>query len=294
MSLDLSKLRNVKPSADGWTAGCPACGRVGADSQHVHLKVWRTGPFSCAVHPGDKEHNRLIYSIAGNGEGSSDVEFEAPAERQMELPKTWPVDVLDKLIHDHSYWAGRGVSEGTVAPFRGGVATSAQMKGRYVFPMFDPLNDDKLIGFSGRLTAPNPDPPSWKHIGSKSLFLWGGMDECESSHRVILVESIGDALALMENGVKDVLCLFGVSMSQVLLAKVIALNPSSIIISTNRDVSKRGHHAGQEGAAKIARTLSKFFDESVIQTVYPPDREGLKDWGKATPEEIKAAFVDKP
>lgn len=286
MSLSKHKLINVRPCADGYTAGCPACGRAGADSQHMHLRVWNTGRWSCAVHPGDKEHNRVIYAIAGDGTACEEV-GEAPAPRQMEAPKTWDANVLEKLIPDHSYWVGRGVSEGTVAPFRGGVAMTAQMKGRYVFPMFDPLNDERIIGFSGRLVAPMGDAPVWKHLGSKSAFIWGGVDECESTRRVILVESIGDALSLMERGVKDVLVLFGITLSQALLAKVIALNPSSIIISTNRDTK---HTVGQDAAARIAAVMRRFFDESVIRVVLPPEREGQKDWGTATAEEIAAAF----
>lgn len=288
MSLDITKLLNVKPCADGWTAGCPECGRNGRDSQRMHLKVWRTGAYSCAVCPSDPVHNKAIYAIAGAGDAGT-AEVEPPPPRQMELPQTWPVDVLDRLIQDHSYWVGRGVSEATVAPFRGGLAADGQMKGRYVFPMFDQLNDDKLVGFSGR-RVDNGDEMRWKHIGAKSLFVWGGVDEIESTHRVILVESIGDALALMEQGVKDVLCLFGVSMSQVLLAKVIALNPSSIIVSTNRDTK---HSVGQNAAVKIEQTLTRFFGDGVVSIVFPPQREGVKDWGGCLPEEIKAAFPDK-
>ena len=291
MAIDHSSLQNLKPCADGWLAQCPVCARDGHDNTGKnHLKLWRSGAYSCAVHPGDDAHNRAIFSIVGVGGSDDYVPVEPPA-LQPELPKTWPVDVLDRLVKDHSYWNGRGISDFTVAPFRGGVATEYQMKGRYVFPMFDPLNDDKVIGFSGRIIAPNPDVPSWKHLGSKSLFIFGDPDECMSTHRVILVESIGDLLMLREHGVSDVLCLFGVTLSQVLLAKVIAINPTSIIISTNRDVK---HTVGQDAAAKIRRTLSKFFDESVIRVIHPPDGEG-KDWGSSSPAAIKAAFsTDKP
>jgi DNA primase len=170
------------------------------------------------------------------------------------------------------------------------------MKGRYVFPIFDQMNEDRIIGFTGR-RVDKEEEMKWKHLSSKSLFIFGDPDECESTHRVILVESIGDLLKLREHGVKDVLCLFGVSMSQAVLAKIIALNPASIIISTNRDKAKViagvQHYVGQEAAEKIRRTLSKFFDESAIQIVFPPEREGQKDWGTATVEEIKLTFEEK-
>jgi hypothetical protein len=268
---------------------------MGMDSSHNHLKIWRDGKYSCAVYPGDHEHNKAIFAIAGVG-GSGYVEVEAPPPRQIELPKTWPVDVLADLVQDHSYWIGRGISEETLKQFRGGLATKGQMKGRYVFPIFDQMNEDRIIGFTGR-RVDKEEEMKWKHLSSKSLFIFGDPDECESTHRVILVESIGDLLKLREHGVKDVLCLFGVSMSQAVLAKIIALNPASIIISTNRDKAKViagvQHYVGQEAAEKIRRTLSKFFDESAIQIVFPPEREGQKDWGTATVEEIKLTFEEK-
>ena len=296
MSLDKTKLENVRPCSDGWNAGCPVCARNGSDSKKVHLKIWRSnGAFSCAVFPHDKEHNKQIYAIAGTG-GSGAYEPEPVSVKQIELQKTWPVDVLSNLVKDHSYWNGRGISNETVEYFRGGMAVSGQMKGRYVFPVFDMDNDEKIIGFAGRRTDGVKDM-SWKILGSRSSFVFGDVDEIESTRRVILVESIGDLLALREHGVKDVLCIFGVSISQVLLAKIIALNPNSIVISTNRDVEKLiagvKRHVGQESAEKIYVTLSKFFDDNVVSILFPPEREGVKDWGNCNEEDIRKAFLEK-
>ncbi len=42
---------------------CPACREAGTDKSGDHLTVFPGGKFSCAVHPGDKEHNRRIIAL---------------------------------------------------------------------------------------------------------------------------------------------------------------------------------------------------------------------------------------
>lgn len=284
MALDLAKLNSVKPSSEGWTAACPVCRKNNQDTTGVHLRVWRNGAYSCAIAPGDDAHNKGIYALAGTkGSGQYDSDAsQAQPEPRVELPKTWPKSVLDRLVKDCTYWRGRGISDATVSAFPGGVATEHQMKGRYVFAMLDEWGE--IIGFTGRALTPDR-VPKWRHLGKTSLWVWGGLDECESSRRVILVESIGDALALMEHGVPDVLCLFGVNLSQALLAALVSLNPSSIVISTNRDVE---HMAGQKAAVKIKIVLDTFFNSDIVSIVHPPlDR---KDWGECDHEQIQAAF----
>lgn len=288
MILDISKLENVKKNGLDIQAACPVCRKSGSDQTGIHLKIYSNGKYSCAVHHGNEEHNKAIYALVGkNGSG----DYEAPVEvivPQVVLPKTWPVSVLDKLIKDHSYWNGRNISTPTIESFRGGVAKDGQMKGRYVFPIFD--DNENIVGFTGRVIFPNVNPP-WKHLGATGRWVWGDLDEIESTHRVILVESVGDLLALRENGIKDVLCLFGATLSSCLLSKIIALNPKLIIISTNRDFK---HTVGQRAAQEIRNKLSKFFDEEMLEITFPPERKDVKDWGEATKEEITQTFGEKP
>jgi AAA domain len=42
---------------------CPACREAGSDKSGDHLTVFPSGKFSCAVHPGDKAHNRRIIEL---------------------------------------------------------------------------------------------------------------------------------------------------------------------------------------------------------------------------------------
>ncbi len=281
LPLVLSKLSNVKPNSEGWTARCPVCFQNGGnDKTGNHLKIWRSGAYSCVV---DKTHSSGIYALAGE-KGSGHYEggsTDTPQpEPQIETERTWPSSVLARLIRDDSYWHGRGISSATLAPFKGGVATIGQMKNRYVFPVFD--DDDRIIGFDGRRIDGKPDKP-WKILGPSSEFVWGGLDEIETTKRAILVESIGDSLMLREHGVPDSICLFGLNLSQAVLGKLVALSPDQIIVSTNFDTQ---HCAGQQAAIKIKKTLDTLFNFDIVSILHP----AAKDWGCASHDQIQAAF----
>lgn len=248
------------------------------------------------------EHTREIWQLIGV-DSDGEVSYEPPPEPPVTLPKIWPASVLAGLIQDYTYWEGRGISEATVAPFGGGVATRFQMADRWVIPQYN--EDGEIIGFSGRCLRKLSDAdrkrmhrPKWKHLSPSSSFVWGGLDEVHETRRAILCESIGDVLALREHGVPEGLCLFGTNMSQALLGFLISANPEQIIVSTNLDQPKvrngRTIWAGQESAARIQRTLLSFFDESKVSVVHPPVAEGVKDWGDCSAEQIGAAFLAQP
>lgn len=67
MPLDPSLLRWVRHVGDRIVAQCPACADTGGD-QHGknHLVVWSDGRFACVAHPGDREHRRRIWELAGD------------------------------------------------------------------------------------------------------------------------------------------------------------------------------------------------------------------------------------
>lgn len=278
MALDISKLQNPRAGTNGSrTFACPACREQDRDSTGNHLIIYADGKFGCAANANDPDHRSRIWALVGDGSsGGGAAPVDAPTRRtQISLPTIYPPSVLKRLVHDYSYWESRGISAETVAPFRGGVATQFQMKDRWVFPQFNDNGD--IIGFSGRCLRTMTDAerkqwkrPKWKHLTPSSLFLWGDFDAIEENGRVLLVESIGDGLAAREHGVTENACLFGTNLSAVLLGKLIALNPSEIVISTNNDV---GHHTGQNvgavAAAKIEKVLLSFFDRRQIRILLP-------------------------
>lgn len=280
MPLDLTKLVNHKSSGGGKaTAQCPACALAGGDQKGKnHLVLFSSGAYGCAV-DNSPEHSKAIWKLIGlgtSGEYDPDLMYRESVEPPVEIPQTWSLSVLDRLIKDHSYWEGRGISAEIMEEFRGGVATEGKMKGRYVIPIIGP--NDRIIGFNGR-RLDKEKAMKWKILGSSSKFLWGGIDAVESSRRVVLVESMGDAFALMQNGVADVIVLFGVNISQVVLGFLISANVSRIIVATNNDTA---HTVGQNAASKISSVLSRFFNPESITIGLPIQ----KDFGDMSSEEF--------
>ena len=72
MSLDISKLENVRTHGGKKTARCPACAEAGHDQKRNHLIIQADGRFGCVVYPGDsadaKEHRKRIFALCGDRE----------------------------------------------------------------------------------------------------------------------------------------------------------------------------------------------------------------------------------
>jgi hypothetical protein len=72
MSLDISKLENVRSRGEKITARCPACAEAGQDLTRNHLFIQADGRFGCVVYPGDSPdasaHRKRIFSLCGNRE----------------------------------------------------------------------------------------------------------------------------------------------------------------------------------------------------------------------------------
>src|ERR1041384_347553 len=67
MSLNLAKLEKVVELAGGAKrARCPACAEGGNDKAGEHLRIYPDGKFGCCVFPGDREHRKRIFALAGD------------------------------------------------------------------------------------------------------------------------------------------------------------------------------------------------------------------------------------
>ncbi len=65
MSLDPTKLENIR-TMNGRTEGaCPACREAGSDKTGNHLLIYPDGRFGCVMHPNDEAHRRRIFALAG-------------------------------------------------------------------------------------------------------------------------------------------------------------------------------------------------------------------------------------
>jgi hypothetical protein len=72
MSLDISKLENVRTHGGKITARCPACAEAGHDQTRNHLIIGADRRFGCVVYPGAlpdaREHRKRIFALCGNRE----------------------------------------------------------------------------------------------------------------------------------------------------------------------------------------------------------------------------------
>jgi hypothetical protein len=66
MSLDISKLENVRTRGDKTIARCPACAEAGHDQNDEHLFINTDGRFGCVVFAGDSEHRKRIFALCGD------------------------------------------------------------------------------------------------------------------------------------------------------------------------------------------------------------------------------------
>ena len=86
MSLDLSRLENVRQRGGKTIARCPACAEEGHDKKSEHLVIMADGRFGCVVHPGEggRGHRRQIFALVGEAcsdrGGGSGIRIRRPPE----------------------------------------------------------------------------------------------------------------------------------------------------------------------------------------------------------------------
>lgn len=214
--------------------------------------------------------------IGSKGISSNSEEIEKPRAITKQI-QYFDKSLLLKLTKNDEYWNNRGISSSTLAPFNGGVATTGKMYNRYTFPVFD--NKDNIIGFSGRDISPFSleGRPKWKHIGDKKEWVYPlkvNIEDIKKCKKIILLESIGDMLALRENGINNSIVTFGLNISAKIIYSLIALNPDKIVIAFNNDSDNNG--AGNEAAISAKNKLLNYFDRNQISINLPV---GAKDFG---------------
>jgi hypothetical protein len=69
MSLDVTKLENVREKRGKTTARCPACAKKGQDHSGDHLVIYPDGAYGCVAHEGDEAHRREIFDLVGIADG---------------------------------------------------------------------------------------------------------------------------------------------------------------------------------------------------------------------------------
>lgn len=227
---------------------------------------------------GDKEKlNTVLKSL--NSNSNEIIEYKENTLIQME--KIYDNSVLDKLFPNYNFYLSKNISEETQKDFKVGLASGGNMYRRMVFPIYN--EHSQIIGFSGRKVDDN-DYAKWKHIGKKNNWIYPAFVNnketvdsiIESKREVYLVESIGDAMSLYQQGVKNVLVIFGLSVSSSIITYLSGKCLDKIIIAGNNDFNSE-QNRGLVGSIKNYLKLSSYFDLDTLLIKTPP--KGFNDLG---------------
>lgn len=253
------------------------------------LKIYSNGSFCDFVTNQTGDFTKLISLTTGQSGAKflQNKKFEPlpKPEKTIEQPTSFPNSILSEIYPEHQYANKRGISSETCRLFKSGEVYSGKMAGRYVFPVFD---RQKIIGLAGRSRTESNIP--WKILGKKRFFTFPlavNEEEIRKSEKIVLTESIFDALSLYDVGIKEVFVLFGLSISSYQVMSLARLGVKNITIALNNDQNGRG----QSAANKLFVELSRYFDKSKIKMTFPKKSDWnellLSQGGK---QEISNAF----
>lgn len=209
---------------------------------------------------------------------------------KIEMENIYPPSCLSQLLPHYKFYNDRGISTNTLSLLKGGLATKGKMYQRFVFPIYNQYG--QIHGFSGRDMSSKKGRPKWKHMGRKNSWIYpahvpskeGTLFSDLDKDYIIVVESIGDCLNLMENGFMNVLVSFGLDISSKLLCAILGLGFSSVFISFNNDFDKK-ENRGMNAAVKNYLKLLNYFDKDCIKICLPEkndfgemDESDFKKW----------------
>ena len=261
-------------------------------------------PFQALVEKvlGTKDKKILSRYIQPSGSAKPSGTFEKHSEKvKIQMDEIYSLEYLSKLLPHFKFYNDKEISTLTLKLYKGGLATAGKLNGRFVFPVFDENDPSQIIGFTGRHLRWKAESefPKWKHVGRKSNWLYplcisdstGGKPflECTQDRReIIIVESVGDSLALTENGFLNHLVVGGLDLSSKQISFLLSQELDQIIIGTNNDKSKAGLHA----AIKIFTKLLNYFDITKLRINLPT----ANDFGDMQQEGVnfKEEWHEKP
>lgn len=199
-------------------------------------------------------------------------------EEKIEMEKIYPESYLEKLLPVRTFYEKKNISIETQKKFKCGYAGNGKMYRRMVFPIYN--LDGQIHGFSGRTVVQGDNIPKWKHMGRKTDWVFPN-HLVEVDKEIIIVESIGDCLAMYEAGFKNVVVAFGLDASSKLISFLNSFNLERIIISMNNDQGKEVNSGGQ-AIIKTAAKLAQIYDLNQI-CINPPLANDFGDMLESNP-----------
>ncbi len=220
-----------------------------------------------------RHDKKQLKTILENFSKNETIEYKPKELIQME--NIYPDSVLERLFPNYNFYNKKKISEETQKFFKTGLAGVGQMYRRMVFPIYN--EHQQIIGFSGRKVDDDNDYAKWKHLGKRRNWIYPAYIPSEISidkiisekKEVILVESIGDSMALFDQNIKNTLVTFGLGINSNIISYLSGKEIDRIIISNNNDLGSEKNH-GLISSIKIFINLSKFFNLSQLIIKLPP------------------------
>jgi 5S rRNA maturation endonuclease (ribonuclease M5) len=175
--------------------------------------------------------------------------------------------VRDKLVIPAQFYLNKGYSKEILDQYDIGVCTNKQklMRYRAVVPIYDNQHQ-YLLGCTGRTVLDDfhtKGVSKWLHSPSfnpkNCLFNWW---QCQEAQNIIIVESVGNALKLIQEGQKNVIAIFGTALTD---AQQILLECSQV---NNVYLAMDPGEAGERASNFIKKQLGKLFNVHVLDVHY--------------------------
>ncbi len=205
-----------------------------------------------------------------------DTKVSENSELKQDIPIVFGSEVIKTLLPSYSFYIKRGISVELLKELKAGLCTAGKLYDRFVFPILG--KNGEIQGLAGRDVTDKKDS-KWKKLAPSSKWCYPYYfvkNDILEKQEVILVESIGDMLALMNAGFRQVLVVFGVSIGKELLSTLIEINPKRILIALNNDIKEDGSNPGKVGAEKLKLKLDKWFDSSKVM-IHLPEKGDFGD-----------------
>lgn len=173
--------------------------------------------------------------------------------------KTYPDNCLNRLLPHYDFYLDKGIKRKSLKDFECGLATNGTFYQRLVFPVRN--NKYKIHGFSGRkVTKLNNNDAKWIQKGQKSKWIYPFYNieqvrkEISKTRTIILVESVGDSLALYDKGIKNSLVTFGLSCSPTLCCFLALMDVNKIVFALNNE-DEKGNIASVKNIVKLSKNV---------------------------------------
>src|SRR6478736_10275498 len=225
------------------------------------LYVNETGFCHDLITGEDFHITRLVQAILGGSLAQAEAfvgsnqTIAAKKAEIIDMPPEFDARDIQNLTPSFKFYHNKGIKTETLETFKAGFCHGGKYNLRIVFPIFD---NDKIIGVAARDAANRDYAPKWK-LSKKENFvypLFVSRPYILEKRSVVLVESVGDMLNLWQNGVRNVLVVFGISLSKKMERTLISLNPSKIYLALNKDQNERGQQATVKLKDKLSSGLT--------------------------------------